>query len=417
MPIADGAMDKKRVGRKKTAGGRKRKEAQRHDSDDGVDAKRARRSASPEDVCSVASNPASSTCTPEPAPTCNDSHEYTSPSNQNEADSDGAEARHGEDFAAVYESDELLDSDGDGATCKRDRDALMPDDVSGLLGDPSAITGRADSPPPSSLPPPTMPAQSLPDDGKSSVEVVPQIMPSQIPAMPVAPSSAPERLSVAPEGTLADPTVRTLPGGANGHSNSSAAPISGLLDCVLGRHHEPKLYCCQDHDARDVRGACSLIVAVDESSARGYLDSALKRHGYKPHSSAAYTIIRLPVHRECGYFIGAIYRSKLEEQIGKEDSLLLERIKPKDVQRLRIFYGFTDDHRVSTGYVAASLSSDGARFVLLAESSGTTSNDQIGLFGVTKHVERLVLHEMPMRNGMVVSSLFPSTAPRSYARS
>jgi hypothetical protein len=181
---------------------------------------------------------------------------------------------------------------------------------------------------------------------------------------------------------------------------------SGLLDRVLGLGQTPKLYYCQDHDAPDIRGVCTLIVAKDEEQARAYLDAKLVANRLRPHREHAYVVARLPIYRECCFFVGAIFRERLEEQIGKEDTLMLDRIKPKDLQRLKVYYGFTDSHHVRSGYVAAAETEDGARRILVQNASATTTNDHIGLYGAPDHAKDVQLHKLRMAVGTVVSATF-----------
>lgn len=237
-----------------------------------------------------------------------------------------------------------------------------------------------------------------------------------LPAAPPVPCATPKKEEVEVVMTVAAPAATTPP--VTKAARTPSAPkkkrivsTSGLLDCILGKSNAPKLFFSQDHIAKDIRGAISLIVAVDENAARQYLDRALAANGYKKDRAVSYTVARLPVYRECCFFLGNIYRRKLEEQIGKEDLLMLDRIKVKDVDKLCIYYGFTDQHCVNTGYVAAATCVDDAYRILYEASSGTTDNDLVGIFGAPEHVYNTTLYKLELKEGTVVSSLFKPPRP------
>ncbi len=186
--------------------------------------------------------------------------------------------------------------------------------------------------------------------------------------------------------------------------NPKPEPTTGLLDCLLGLGNSAKLYCCQDHDTGDVLGACTLVVAPDEDSARKHVDRALQQRGYRTQSGHAYTLIRLPIYRECCFFIGAIYRQKFEEQVTKESSLMLDRIKPKDVMRLNVYYGFSAAHHVRSGYVVVSETLADAKRVLNETVSATMENDWFGLYGSPEQIRDVQLRRLDMRSGVVVAA-------------
>lgn len=200
----------------------------------------------------------------------------------------------------------------------------------------------------------------------------------------------------------------------NGSAKSSAASSSngpsskrisnaGLIDSVLGLGKHNKLYCSQDHDTGDVLGACSLVVAMNEEKAREHLDRQLEKRGLKPNHAHAYTMDRLPIYRECCFFIGSIYKQRFDEQVIKEDSLMTDRIKAKDVLKLSVYYGYSSKHHVRSGYVVVSESIEGAYRVLkTAAGSEKMVTDWFGLYGTLDHIKDVQLRKLDMVGGNVV---------------
>lgn len=189
-----------------------------------------------------------------------------------------------------------------------------------------------------------------------------------------------------------------------------------LLDHLLKRGERPKLFCCLDHDTGDAFGACTFTVAVTEKEARENIDRELRKCKLKASSQHPFTLMRLPVYRECVYFVSTTQSERLIDLIQKEDSLLLERMKPDLVDKLKVYYGLNEKGPIRGGFVAVAETPEKAiRVVMAGSCQGDTSvmDDILGLHTSPDLIEPIEMEPLAMRCGGVFSvNLVKKAVPR-----
>lgn len=177
-----------------------------------------------------------------------------------------------------------------------------------------------------------------------------------------------------------------------------------LIDKMMMKADYPKIFCCIDHDTGDAFGACTFVVAKCEKDARDFLDNQLSRHKFKTYAQHPYTLLRLPAYRECSYFISATQRERLEEQIQREDSLLLSNIKTKDIDSLQAYYSHYESCPIRGGFIAIAYSQERALKNMMFCAMQNSSNDQLGLYLCPSIGYSISIEELKMCPGEVIFS-------------
>src|SRR5690606_8064394 len=88
--------------------------------------------------------------------------------------------------------------------------------------------------------------------------------------------------------------------------------MTGAMNCISGRKDASKLFACHVHDTKDMLGACTFVVAQDEARALECINRRLIAKGFQSRDRHQFTVKRLPVYRECFFFIGSMASKKLE---------------------------------------------------------------------------------------------------------
>jgi hypothetical protein len=160
-----------------------------------------------------------------------------------------------------------------------------------------------------------------------------------------------------------------------------------------------------DHNTGDVSGACSLVFAKTEPDAREYLNQELVKHGLLPYQKHKYTLYKLPIYRECIYFINAKQSENLTEQIRRESGLLPSRISIKQMSTLKLYFVYNDRNAIRGGVIIISSNKENAYNLLKKQTQDYNNkfpNDSIGLYTLWDDIEKDDIHEFHITDGKVI---------------